>query len=85
MSPDVGSSQTRIKSLDRQSGRSDVQCARRRNGGTHRTLSVSAVLAPSLGDGVQVDKVIVRSDSQQTAICRQKRRILGRVVPPTLQ
>lgn len=52
---------------------------------THCALPVSAVFASLLRDGVQVDEVVVRSNRQQSAICRQKRRIVGhRFLQPVL-
>lgn len=52
------------------------------NTDTHRALPISTVLASALGDSVQVDEVVVRSNRQQSAICRHNRRIVGhRVIP----
>lgn len=45
---------------------------------THCTLPVSTVLASTVWDGVQINKVIMRSNSQQTAICRHTERTILR-------
>lgn len=42
---------------------------RRKEEQTYWALPVSAVLAPSLRDGVQVDKVVMGANGQQAAIC----------------
>ncbi len=48
---------------------------------TYCALPVSAVLASSVWDGVEVNEVIMRSNCQQTTICRHtERSILGHVV-----